>query len=96
MDVMFNGAPPVFERVTVCVALLFTETLPKARAVGETLAAAAVPVPFTLMFWGLPGALSAICMSAPRVPCDCGENLTLMVQDPNAPSIVGTIGQSLI
>src|SRR5271166_3006990 len=64
IDDMFSDVAPVLESVTVCAGLVvLMDTLPKAKEVGETLAAAAAPVPCRVMACGLAAPLSVISMS---------------------------------
>jgi len=64
IDDMFSDVAPVLESVTVCAGLVvLMDTLPKAKEVGETLAAAAAPVPCTEMASGLAVPLSVISMT---------------------------------
>jgi hypothetical protein len=81
-----SAALPLLVRVAVSVPLLvFMDSLPKERLVGEMLAAATVPVPERLIVWGLPAvALSEMLTEAVRLPLAVGSKVTLIVQLPPA------------
>jgi hypothetical protein len=84
--VIVRAAPPEFESVTVCAALVdVTAWLANVSDVGETLApgvAAVVPVPVRVTACGLPAALSVMVTAADRAPVAVGLNVTLIVQLP--------------
>jgi hypothetical protein len=58
--------------------------LPKFKVTAERLATEAVPVPVSVIDWGLPGALSAIVIAAVRLNTAVGVKTTLMVHVPFA------------
>jgi hypothetical protein len=84
MLVRFSEALPVFERVTVCAALVVpTVWLVKVSEAAERLttgAEAAAPVPLRLTDCGLPEVLSAMLNVPVRVPDAVGVNVVLIVQ----------------
>jgi len=82
MFVMLSEALPVFERVTVCGALVVPMFCwLNVRLVAERLTTGIeAPVPAKLTVCGLPLALSVIVSDALREPAAVGVNVTLMVQ----------------
>jgi len=78
-----------FDKVTVCEALLDpTFVLANVRLVGlaDTVPLAAVPVPVSVIVWGLPLAESLKTNVADRAPVACGTNATVAVQLEDAAS----------
>jgi hypothetical protein len=76
MPVMFNGPLPVFERVTVCAALVvpaFCEA--KLKLVAETDAVGAMPLPEMLRMCGEPEALSLTVKVPGKLAPLLGENV---------------------
>jgi hypothetical protein len=73
---------PELVSVTDCATLAVPmDRLPKPRLDGETLTAAAVPVPERVTDCGLPLALSATLSTAARLPLATGAKVTLMMHE---------------
>lgn len=90
IDEMVSVVAPVLVSVTNCAGLVVrTDTLPKAREVGETFAAAAAPTPCRLMLCGLAAPLSVISMIPVRELGFCGPKLMPIVQDVPATRLKG-------
>jgi hypothetical protein len=81
MLVMVKAAVPLFVSVTFCVALLVVTSWPaKLRLKGDSITAAAVPVPLNETDWGLPVASSEMVTFALRFPVAAGLKVTLIEQ----------------
>ena len=79
IPVIVNVAVPTFVNVTVLAAVVVpTDTEPKLKLVGESLAM--VPVPLSGICCGLAAALSVTLRAALRVPLAVGLKVTLIVQ----------------
>jgi len=77
--VMLSATVPELVIETICDALVvFSNSVPKLRLVGERPMFA--PVPVRAMVWGLPVALSLMVMVPVRDPTDKGVNFTVIVQ----------------
>src|SRR5579863_256177 len=81
MLLMVSVPFPVLVSVTAC-AELGTPTVsdPKLRLGTDQVATGAVPVPVNVTTWGLPGALSTICIVADLAPTACGVKVAKMLQ----------------
>lgn len=96
MLVIFSMVLPVLVRVTVCDALgVFTGRLPNGRVVEEKPTAGAeglgvvpVPVPESLIVWGLGLALSATLRVAFRLPLALGLKVIRIVHAAPAASVL--------
>ncbi len=85
-----NVAFPVFERVTVCVALVVPEPAVKVSVPGvkeATGAGGVVPAPVRKAVWGEPLALSSIDSVAEKLATDAGVKVTKMLQRLPAASV---------
>ena len=81
MPEIVSGAVPVFRSVEDCPALVVpTSCEPKARLVGVSVTAGAVPVPDRPSVCGLPVASSTIWTAAARDPVAVGVNVAEMPQ----------------
>jgi hypothetical protein len=84
MPEMASAALPVFDSVSICPAEVTPVfTLPKLNVAGERVAvgaAAAVPVPCSVMLEGLPVALLATLIEPVAAPVAVGVNVTIRVQ----------------
>ena len=80
---------PVLVSVTAC-AVLGTPIVsdPKLRLGTDQVATGAVPVPVNVTTWGLPGALSTICIVADLAPTACGVNVAQILQEAPAPKVL--------
>jgi hypothetical protein len=79
MPVMLKVVVPTLVRVTVFAGLVVpTATEPKSKLVGESFAV--VPIPLSVTFCGLPGALSVTDSLPVRFPICVGSKVTLTVQ----------------
>lgn len=85
---------PVFERVTVCVVLNPTTTLPKETLVGDALnrkVAAVVAVPDRATVGAVFDALLVVVNVPEKVPAAVGANLTLRLADCPAGIVIGNV-----
>src|SRR5882762_9349479 len=81
MLVMEMEAPPGFDRVTGCEALILPSACAvKVRADGAAFSTVAPPVPVSDTVCGLPEALSVMLRVPGRVPLAVGVKVTLTVQ----------------
>ena len=79
MPVMVKVVVPTFFRLTVFGRLVVPSPIePKLKLIGESFAA--VPIPLSVTFCGLPDALSLMLSAAVRVPDTVGLNLMLILQ----------------
>jgi hypothetical protein len=85
MLLMIRLPLPVLVSLTACVGL-FAPTVcePKLKLGTDQVAIGAVPVPLKVTTWGLPGALSVICIVAVLAPTASGVNAGPTTQLPPA------------
>lgn len=76
---IFSVSLPVLDRVTVWVALLPTEILPKSSDVSDNEMVGAVPCPLRDTVFGFPEALCAMDNDADLLPVDVGAKVTVTV-----------------
>jgi hypothetical protein len=95
--VMDKAALPVFDRVTVCAALVvFTSWLANVSDAGDTPATGLMPVPFRDATWGLPAA-SSVTVSEPLLgPRAVGVKVTLMEHPAPTAKVAGGTGQVFV
>jgi hypothetical protein len=89
MLLMIRVPVPVLLSVTVC-GELFAPIVwePKLRSLTDQLATGNVPVPLKGIAWGLPEALSVICIVADLAPTTLGENAAEILQLPPATKLL--------
>jgi len=97
MPVIVRGAVPELVSVTGCDALVVpTSCEPKVKLVGDSVTAAADPVPGNGRDCGLFDASSEIETLAVRLPAVAGENVTEIVHVALIARVDGASGQSLV
>jgi len=71
--------------------VVLTAVFGKLIVVGLNVTAGAIPVPETLIMWGLPLALSVISSRAERAPVVVGVNVTVTVMVAPAATLIGRV-----